>query len=249
MTFLYTSPTVLPRPTKTQSLNTAVELELPEVKVCIFLTGKTGTSPSRSAARDKTCTTPVLPKRYSTMSLRLSMRVTSLSSRSLRWPPSGSPASIRSCLVSTNSLPSVYLTNPCFANFLRKTSEMALHSTMLWGSCIFAILAMFLSASGWSILLSAMTVGNFSSVKAWTTRSIVSLDQSCSGSFRFMRSRQRATTALVDPYPENWFCSVSTAVAFTAMWRRLMLPHLSIKLPWIQRTISLRSHTMSTLGS
>lgn len=45
---------------------------------------------------------------------------------------------------------------------------------MLLGSCIFAILAMFLSASGWSILLRAMTVGNFSSVKAFTTRSIVS---------------------------------------------------------------------------
>jgi hypothetical protein len=56
---------------------------------------------------------------------------------------------------------------------------MAEQRTILLGSCCLAIFAMFLSASGWSILLSARTVGNFSSVKALTTRSMVSSAQSC----------------------------------------------------------------------
>lgn len=70
-----------------------------------------------------------------------------------------------------------------------------------------------MSASGWSILFSAMTVGNFSSTNALTTFSIVSLDQCSRGSFNPSRSRQRATTVEVLPYPENWVCSVSTALA------------------------------------
>ena len=50
-------------------------------------------------------------------------------------------------------------------------------------------------------------------MNALTTFPIVSSDQSCSGSFSPNLSRQRATTAAVLPYPENWFCNVSTAVA------------------------------------
>jgi len=59
----------------------------------------------------------------------------------------------------------------------------------------------------------------------------------------------RATTAEVLPYPENWPCSVSTAVALTAICRLLNDPHLSIRFPRIHCTISDRSHTMSCEGS
>jgi hypothetical protein len=62
-----------------------------------------------------------------------------------------------------------------------------------------------LSESGLSILFKAITVGNFSSVNALTTLSIVSLDQCSSGSFIASLSRQRATICEFDPYPENWF--------------------------------------------
>lgn len=60
-----------------------------------------------------------------------------------------------------------------------------------------------LSASAWSILLRAITVGNFSSVNAFTTRSIVASDQFSRGSLMASLSRHRATVLLVLPYPEN----------------------------------------------
>lgn len=69
-----------------------------------------------------------------------------------------------------------------------------------------------LSESGWSILLSAITVGNFSSIKETTTFEMVSFDHSSSGSFIFIRSRHLATIFDVLPYPENCVCRVSTAV-------------------------------------
>jgi hypothetical protein len=53
---------------------------------------------------------------------------------------------------------------------------------------------MFLSASAWSILLRAMTVGNFSSVKAVTSFSTVSGGHVSSGVLICARSRARATT-------------------------------------------------------
>lgn len=62
-----------------------------------------------------------------------------------------------------------------------------------------------LSASAWSILFRAMTVGNFSSVNAFTTLSIVASDQCSRGSLMASLSRHRATVLLVLPYPENWF--------------------------------------------
>jgi hypothetical protein len=138
ITFLATSATVVFFLTRTQSLKTAFELEpdWPDEKEDTFLTGNTGTRPSSSAARDKTWTTPVEPKRYRTISFRFSMRPLSLSSSSFKPPPVGSPSEIRSSRVSTNSLPSVYFTNPCLANFRRNTSEIAEHRTIDAGSCI-----------------------------------------------------------------------------------------------------------------
>ena len=90
---------------------------------------------------------------------------------------------------------------------------MAEQRTRDWGSCVLAILAMFLSASGWSILLRAMTVGNFSVVKASTTEAMVESDQVSRGSLRARRERVRETVEALEPYPLNWFWSVSTAVA------------------------------------
>lgn len=143
--------------TRTQSRNAAVPA--PDEKVCRFRTGKTGTSPRISAARERHCTTPVEPKRQRTMSFKFSTRLISrqwrlrygervpyvfnFSSISLRSPPSGSPSAIRSSLVSTNSLPSRYLIQFCLASLRRKTSDMAEQRTMLRGSCIFAILLIF----------------------------------------------------------------------------------------------------------
>jgi len=49
--------------TRTQSRNTALLDAEPEVNVLMFRTGNTGTRPRSSAARDRTCTTPVLPNR------------------------------------------------------------------------------------------------------------------------------------------------------------------------------------------
>ena len=103
--------------TSTQSLNTALEPAAPEEKVLIFRTGNTGTRPRRSAARERTCTTPVEPKRNSTMSCKFSRRlyhvecqpvsrvalcemyVFNFSSSSFKPPPSGSPSSVRSSRV------------------------------------------------------------------------------------------------------------------------------------------------------
>lgn len=59
--------------TRTQSLNTA--FPDPDENVCTFLTGKTGTSPKSSAARERHCTTPVEPKRQRTMSFKFSTRL------------------------------------------------------------------------------------------------------------------------------------------------------------------------------
>lgn len=53
----------------------------------------------------------------------------SFSSMGLRPPPVGSPSASRSSYVSTNSVPSSYLTNPCFFSFLRKHSATAEHRT------------------------------------------------------------------------------------------------------------------------
>lgn len=47
----------------------------PEVYEVMFRTVNTGTRPSSEAARARTWTTPVLPKRYSTRSFRFSMRL------------------------------------------------------------------------------------------------------------------------------------------------------------------------------
>ena len=58
---------------------------------------------------------------------------------------------------------------------------------------------MFLSASGWSILFRAKTVGNFSSVKALTMVDMVSGDQCSRGSLSFRRSSVRATVCGVEP--------------------------------------------------
>jgi hypothetical protein len=81
ITLRYTSPTVEPLATyhqyisthkndnethfftRTQSLNTELLPAEPEVKVFTLRTGKIGTRPRSSAARESTCTTPVLPKR------------------------------------------------------------------------------------------------------------------------------------------------------------------------------------------
>ena len=61
--------------------------------------------------------------------------------------------------------------------------------------------------------LRAITVGNFSSVKVFTTREIVASDQASKGSLRESLSRVREIVEVVLPYPENWFWRVSTAVA------------------------------------
>lgn len=71
--------------------------------------------------------------------------VLSFSSNSFSPPPSDSPISMRSSLVSTNSLPSVYRIKPCLASFRKNTSDIAEHRTMDLGSVILAILLMFLS--------------------------------------------------------------------------------------------------------
>ena len=104
-----TSRTVLFFFIKTQSRKTGSLLPPapPDVKALIFRTGKTGTRPSMFAARDRTCTTPVLPNRYRTRSLRLSSRVVSFSSSSFRPPPCGSPSEMRSSRVSKYSEPSM----------------------------------------------------------------------------------------------------------------------------------------------
>ena len=57
------------------------------------------------------------------------------------------------------------------------------------GGYAFAILAIFLSASGWSILLRARTVGNLMSTNALTTVWTVSGDQVSRGVFSEMWSR------------------------------------------------------------
>ena len=56
-------------------------------------------------------------------------------------------------------------------------------------------------------------MGNFSSVKALTMVDMVSGDQCSRGSLIFRRSSVRATVCGVEPYPENWFCRVSTGLA------------------------------------
>jgi hypothetical protein len=56
-----------------------------------------------------------------------------------------------------------------------------------------------LSESGWSILFKAITVGNFSSVKALTTCSMVSSDHVSRGVLIPDRSRHLATTFDVLP--------------------------------------------------
>ena len=126
---------------------------------------------------------------------------------------------------------------------------MAEHSTMRSGGCCLAIFAMFRSLSAWSILFNARTVGNFSSVNAFTTLLIVSSFQVSSGSFNCILSNTLATICDVDPYPENCPCNVSTAFPLMATCRRRIEPHFSIRFPWIQRTISPLNHSMSTLGS
>lgn len=114
MTFRYTSPTVLPFFTRTQSLKTAARSEpvpaSPLPNVPIFLTGKTATRPNSSEARVRTWLTPVLPNRYSTISFRFSMRVLSFSSSSFKPEPAASgssPSSSRSSRLSTNSEPGI----------------------------------------------------------------------------------------------------------------------------------------------
>jgi len=72
--------------------------------------------------------------------------VLSFSSISFSPPPSDSPISMRSSLVSTNSLPSVYRMKPCLASFRKNTSDIAEHRTMDLGSVSLAILLMFLSS-------------------------------------------------------------------------------------------------------
>lgn len=59
--------------TKTQSRNTAVPF--PELKVWTLRTGKIGTRPKSSAARERHWTTPVDPNRYNTMSFKFSTRL------------------------------------------------------------------------------------------------------------------------------------------------------------------------------
>lgn len=128
----------------------------------MFRTGNTGTRPKSSAARERHCTTPVDPNRYNTISFKFSTRLFQVismsgssvlrgkgtyffnfSSISFSPPPVGSPISIRSSRVSTNSPPSTYLIYPCFANFRRKTSDMAEQRTINLGSYILAILLIF----------------------------------------------------------------------------------------------------------
>lgn len=61
--------------TSTQSLKTGALTppdSEPEVKLEMLRTGKTGTRPRSSAARVRDCTTPVLPKRYSTIDMSVS---------------------------------------------------------------------------------------------------------------------------------------------------------------------------------
>ena len=90
---------------------------------------------------------------------------------------------------------------------------------------------MFLSASGWSILFKAKTVGNFSSVKALTTELMVSGDQCSRGSLSFKWSSVRATVCDVLPYPENWFCSVSTGFA-SSIFSKTEMPAAVVAYLW-----------------
>jgi len=62
-----------------------------------------------------------------------------------------------------------------------------------------AMVYLTLSASGWSILFKAYTVGNFSSTNALTTFSIVSSDHCSRGSFSPNLSRTRVTSCAVLP--------------------------------------------------
>ena len=74
---------------------------------------------------------------------------------------------------------------------LQRTRDSALEVLAIW--------AMFLEASGWSILFSAMTVGNFSLMKASTMLEMVVGLQFSRGSLGETRESVRATVCEVLP--------------------------------------------------